>query len=96
MRVVTAFQTNCTINVQSFEMPFFVSERRNKTLKARNKTNADDSFMLTYKQAAARYNLGLNTTMKISKECGAVRHLGKSARVIVSILDNYLLSLTED
>jgi hypothetical protein len=59
------------------------------------KTNNDDAFLLTYQQAAQRYNLGLTTIMKTARECGAIRHLGKSARVVVSVMDAYLMSLEE-
>lgn len=65
-------------------------------MRARQRTDDKNAFMLTYQQAAERYNLGLSTIMKVSKECGAVRHLGKSARVVVSIMDKYLMSLVEN
>ena len=60
------------------------------------KTGSDDSaFMLSYRQAAARYNLGLTSVQRIAKDCGAVRHFGKTARVVISIMDEYVLSLGE-
>ena len=52
--------------------------------------------MMTYRQAADRYNLGLTTIQRVAKDCGAVRHYGKSARVVVEIMDKYFLSLKED
>lgn len=41
-------------------------------MRARQRTDDKNAFMLTYQQAAERYNLGLSTIMKVSKECGAV------------------------
>lgn len=37
--------------------------------------------LLTYKQAAERSNLGINTVMKLAKESGALRKIGRIARV---------------
>ena len=64
-------------------------------MRPRKSGSNEDAFMLSYRQASERYNLGLNTIQKVAKDCGAVRHYGKSARVVVKIMDEYFLSLSE-
>lgn len=63
-------------------------------MKARH-NQSDNAVLLSYTQAQQRYNLGINTIRKIANDCGAVRHLGKSARIIASVLDDYIMSLSE-
>lgn len=65
-------------------------------MRARLNDNDKTAFLLTYRQAAERYNVGLNTVQKMAKNAGAVRHFGKCARVVADVLDNYVLTLSED
>jgi hypothetical protein len=53
--------------------------------------NNKDGFLLTYKQCAERYNIGTSAVMKLARASGAIRFIGKTARVLPSILDKYIL-----
>ena len=57
--------------------------------------NVNSAFLLTYQQAADRYNVGMNTIRKLADECGAVRHFGRAARVLPEKIDAYILSRDE-
>lgn len=65
-------------------------------MRARKTGSNADAFLVTYQQAADRYNLGLTTIQRVAKDCGAVRHYGRSVRVVVGIMDKYFMSLKED
>lgn len=54
----------------------------------------EDVKLITYKEACERYSLGISTIQKIAKESGALRKIGKSARVNVSVMDAYLDTFT--
>ncbi|MGN0275658.1 MAG: DUF6462 family protein [Hominisplanchenecus sp.] len=55
-------------------------------LKSRNISGE----LLTYKQAAERSNLGINTTMRLAKESGALRKIGRISRVDWSEFYSYI------
>lgn len=46
---------------------------------------------LTYKQAAEKSNLGLNTVMRLARESGALVKIGKAARVNWDIFYEHIL-----
>jgi hypothetical protein len=96
MRVVTPFSNLYKLVCRLLDGVFYFAERRIESMRARQKNDNDKAFLLTYQQAAERYNLGVSTIMKTARECGAIRHLGKSARVVTSVMDEYLMALVED
>ena len=46
--------------------------------------------LLTYRQVAERFNIGLTTAQHIVKEAGALRKIGKCARADIAVLEDYL------
>lgn len=54
----------------------------------------EDVKLITYKEACERYSLGLSTIQKYARESGALRKIGKSARVNVSVMDAFLETFT--
>ena len=58
-----------------------------QALKTNNK-----GILITYKQACERYNLGMNTVMKLARQGEALVKIGKSARVDVEKMDSFVLS----
>ena len=46
--------------------------------------------LLTYRQVAGRFNIGLTSAQHIAKKSGALRKIGKCARVDITVLKNYL------
>ena len=58
-------------------------------------TTTNKGILITYKQACERYNLGMNTVMKLARQGEALVKIGKSARVDVEKMDNFVLSFRE-
>ena len=46
--------------------------------------------LLTLEQAALRLNLGLSTVRKLTNECGAGRKIGRSYRIKIQKLVDYI------
>ena len=63
-------------------------------MKARRdiETGTGEVLLITYKQAMKRYSLGLSTVIELAKESNALIKIGKSARINVQKMDDYLLN----
>lgn len=48
--------------------------------------------LLTYRQAAEKSNMGINTVMKLARESGALVKIGRIARVDWNAFYNYIVS----
>jgi hypothetical protein len=44
----------------------------------------------TYRDAMARYSLGMSTVVRLARESGALRKIGKAARVDLAAMDAYI------
>lgn len=45
---------------------------------------------ITYKEAAERYSLGLSSIQVLARKSGALRKIGRAARIDVNTMDQYL------
>ena len=64
-------------------------------MRARKKLSSENAVLLTFDDVAKRYSVGLNTARKIAQDAGAVRHFGRTARVLAEVLDRYIMELEE-
>lgn len=63
-------------------------------MRLRTKTEIDErkTLLITYSQAVERYNLGRNKVYDLAKEADAVIKIGKSARIDMKKMDEFVLS----
>lgn len=45
---------------------------------------------ITFDEAKVRYALGITTLRKMAKDCGALYKVGRSARIRMDIMDEYM------
>ncbi len=56
------------------------------------KVNPNNTVLITYSQAIERYNLGRNKVYDLAKEADAIIKIGKSARIDMKKMDEFVLS----
>ena len=60
------------------------------------KKSENDVILVTYSMLAERYSIGLNTAQKLAKDSGAVRRIGRSCRVDVTVCDEFVRTLEDN
>ena len=59
-----------------------------------NKTFSNNkAILITYKQAAERYNLGMTKVTELARKSDSLIKIGKAARIDVKKMDDYIFSL---